>query len=117
MRDEDGAPLVQFQDDGNILLLKEVLIPSQANICWSTNTQDFVLLDNTGAIAAKVDGDSGDLILKGEAFPPNQSTLNLTGAAELAIQSSTDSANEAQIVIDTAGDLKTRGDLFVGADL
>ena len=110
VRDENDAPLVQFQDDGNILLLQGTLIPSQANIWWGTGTQDFVLLDDLGSITAKVDGDLGDLLIRGlaETVPD----LTLSTSPEFAVQSSSDAPEEAQITVDTAGDLRLRGEAF-----
>ena len=111
VRDENDAPLVQFQDDGNTLVLKGQFSEQQI-ISWGTDTSDFVVLNAAGTLTAKVVGNTGDFLIHGETGPSNQSVVSLTNTAEFGIQSARDSSDQAQIVIDANGDMKARGGTY-----
>ena len=114
VRDKYDAPLVQFQDDGNILLLKGTLV-SGSKVLYVPDG-DLLIENAEGGLLGMVDTASGDLRISGSVteFVP---ALTLGPDPELAIQNAEDAATDAKIIVDKNGNLKLIGGVYGNSQL
>jgi hypothetical protein len=105
IRASDGTPLVQFQGDGNVIVLEGEFKDNEASIS-PTSSKEFILRNSQGNAVAIVDETFGDFKLKGSVvFSPE---LVPTSARELVIMNGT----TAQLLVDESGVLKLRGGAY-----
>jgi len=110
VRGDDGRPLVQFQADGNTLMLEGELTESaSAGQLAPTPTRGFILRDSSNAVVARIDPDTGDFYIKGTKSE-NQSALSSSAASELIVRRASD--DTTQIILDENGNLKLRGEVY-----
>ncbi len=114
VRDSGGVPLVQFQSDGNVLLLRGDLLTSQSSIATSS-ASEFVLKSNAGQIIALIDETSGNLKLKSTHVPAYD--VQRTSSPEFLIRNETDAGDDVQTRISNTGQMLTRGHLYTDDDL
>ena len=105
---------MQFQSDGNLLLLEGDLRVSESSIS-DTSASEFIIKDSSGTIVAKIHGESGDFLINGIAsIVP---LLTRTTTKEFIVRNFNDASGDVQILIDANGNLKLRGDIFTDDDL
>ncbi len=114
VRNSAGIPLVQFQEDGNVLILQGTVSEQQTSLVGEPNVPEFLIKNSTGNVLTRVSAVSGGLSLRGGAGVNNQSQSNLAPGSgpEFIIKNS---AGDAQIIIDASGNLKTRRRVYTSA--
>ena len=118
VRELDGTPIIQFQSDGNVLLHSNYVSTGQSGIQADLEAEEFYIKNRYGSIVAKMDSNDG-LTLAGSLYqnwgesPP----ISSPDWAEFIVRSATDPAGYARIVIDSVGNLKTRGRLYTPSSL
>ncbi|MCL4857730.1 MAG: hypothetical protein KJZ55_10765, partial [Flavobacteriales bacterium] len=114
VRDSAGAPLLQFQSDGNLLVTQGELLTSQSTLSQTTGVADFVLKDISGTIQALVCETVGDFRIRG-ALSDNQSSLSTDpNTPELIIR---DASGTPLFIIDEDGNLSLTGNVYDDNDL
>ena len=115
VRDLAGDGLVQFQNDGHVLVLKGS-ITTGATIA-QTSAQEFIIRDTTGTIAAKVDAATGNFYLKG-LIEPKATDLRTSSSPEFVVRDAVEiaqpnNADKARVIVDANGNLKRTGEVIV----
>lgn len=120
VRDNAGTPLVQFQDDGNVLLLEgEVSDDNNVNdvstITRDSNVGEFLIKKGT-EIVLKVDASlsgttRGNVYLKHAIQEDPQ--ISTTSSQEFVIWGYTDWVRIPQIIVNENGYLRVRGHVFM----
>ena len=115
VRDLAGDGLVQFQNDGHVLVLKGS-ITTGATIA-QTSAPEFIIRDTTGTIAAKVDAATGNVYLKG-VIEPKATDLRTSSSPEFVVRDAVEiaqpyNADKARVILDANGNLKRTGEVIV----
>ncbi len=102
-----GKTVATFDDKGNVQTRGAIatgLAEGSPGLTRSADSIEFLVMDSSGAIVARLDGNTGNLYLKGQL--ERDPALTLTPAPEFAV---CDGDGTPQVVIDAQGNLKYRG--------
>jgi hypothetical protein len=116
IRDSSGKNLVQFQNDGRLLMLDGSEVLTGQTITPQANEEEFIIRDSSGTVAAMIDSSSGDLYLKGTHTKVTD--LRTSSNPEFVIRDAveitqTGNADKAKFIIDTNGNLKYTGEILI----
>lgn len=116
-RDSDLDRLLQFQSDGNVVILKGEYKYSVSPLTASGTNSEFFVQDDSGVVLLKLEGDTaatdyGDLKLKGKQYPSQSSISASSGTKELIVESTESSGPVIRVKLDTNGDLYFTGKMY-----
>lgn len=112
--DAKKIPIAQFQDDGNVLLLKNGADVQEGALIPPVTDTDRHVIPSQGRVMSKIDGHSGILYLRGHC-KPNQEEEDMPAVSEgLYVYPPGD---KPAVLIDRSGNLWMRGDVFTSDDV
>lgn len=110
VRDTLGQPLVQFQSDGNVLVLKGAFNSSSGTLTPSSSARELIFKHGSSVVGI-VDSTSGNFRIVGTKVE-QVSGLTRSASPEFVVRNGVDTGSTAQIILDQSGNLKLTGKVY-----
>jgi hypothetical protein len=107
VRDNLGAPLVQFQSDGNVLISSGTF--SRGTVTTSPSVREFIVKASNGTNLMRID--SGGLRIKGYLYQL-RSSVSAGPGREFIIRDASDTGSAARIILNENGHLYMLGRVY-----
>ena len=108
-----GPSTLQFTSDGNIYLFEGALYQNQSNLSEDPTKAELIVKAANGNALLKLDGLTGNLYIRGTLYPEeSQANVVMTSGKEFVIRHKDDTGENAQIILDSNGNLKMKGAVY-----